>query len=103
MPHVESQDLKTAYFSGVELNLALVDIFFRFGSCLWLWSRSDILICCFDCKNLHVVHQFVKKLRGAVHPVMSSHSSPDKTNTYIHCIYEQVLGIDNGLEINSRR
>lgn len=31
MPHLESPHFET-YFSGVELNLAMVNIFFRFGS-----------------------------------------------------------------------
>lgn len=34
MPHLESTHLKTAYFSGVEINLDLVYIFVRFGGCL---------------------------------------------------------------------
>lgn len=46
VPHLDSLHLETAYFSGVNLNLALVNIFFALSGRLWLWSWSNVLISC---------------------------------------------------------
>ena len=43
IPHIESH-FDTAYFSGFELNLNLVNNFFRLGDCIWLCSILDLRI-----------------------------------------------------------